>query len=216
MFTIFSFYKLLFASLVYCLKGGNDIRHTLMEPWNIPQVVPQLIQNLTHIIERIRRVTSRIVIMMQYRPCLNTDEGFYGVYQAIGQLPMPGGGGASLTSVKKVDHLMKQLYTPILQIAKELNIPMIDLPNTFDIRDDSLFECQIEPSNIGGKLIASLMAYVINRHDFSAGGSSRLYSQAPSTTASASSSSTSTATSSSSTAITSKPNEPSTWSVLLP
>lgn len=54
-------------------------------------------------------------------------------------------------------------------------IPFIDLPNTFDYRDDSLYKMQIEPSNKGGKKIAKLIKHVVESHDFN--GISKFYSQ---------------------------------------
>ena len=38
---------------------------------------------------------------------------------------------------------------------------MLDLPNTFDIRDTELYRHQIEPSAKGGELIAELIAHAV-------------------------------------------------------
>lgn len=43
---------------------------------------------------------------------------------------------------------------------------MIDLPNTFDIRDSSLYVSQIEPSSHGGEVIAKLITHVIQAHNY--------------------------------------------------
>jgi hypothetical protein len=45
---------------------------------------------------------------------------------------------------------MEKIYAQIIPKAKQHNLPMIDLPNTFDIRDSSLYVSQIEPSSHGG------------------------------------------------------------------
>lgn len=38
---------------------------------------------------------------------------------------------------------------------------MIDLPNTFDIYNEKLYVSQIEPSSVGGEIIARLIAATI-------------------------------------------------------
>merc|ERR1719235_1794209 len=105
--------------------------------------------------------------MFQYRPSLNMDAGGYGVYRAMGTLPGPG------DAVAKLNNLMEVIYTPILAAASLHRLPVIDLPRTFDIEDDSLYRCQIEPSAEGGSLIAELISHVLCNHDFA--GASALY-----------------------------------------
>jgi hypothetical protein len=39
------------------------------------------------------------------------------------------------------------IYAPIIQKAKQYNLPLIDLPNTFDVRNPALYVSQIEPSS---------------------------------------------------------------------
>lgn len=68
---------------------------------------------------------------------------------------------------------MESLYVPILALAAEENIPVIDLPNSFDIHNDALYSHQIEPSATGGAVIAHMLGEVIQFHDFT--GSSRVY-----------------------------------------
>ena len=70
---------------------------------------------------------------------------------------------------------MEALYAPILSLAAELRLPILDLPNSFDIHNDDLYSHQIEPSATGGLLLAHMIAEVVQQHDFSALGVSRLY-----------------------------------------
>ena len=62
--------------------------------------------------------------------------------------------------------LMENIYPKIFEIARINNIPIIDLTNTFDYTDSSLYENQIEPSYKGGQLISKLISYVIYNHNF--------------------------------------------------
>jgi len=92
------------------------------------------------------------------------------VYSAIDKIPAPAG----ISSVQKLHSLMEKLYIPILQLATELKLPVLDLPNSFDINNDDLYSHQIEPSSTGGDLIAHMIAEVLQSHDFST--ESRMYS----------------------------------------
>ncbi len=59
---------------------------------------------------------------------------------------------------------MEMVYAPIIAKAKEKGLPMIDLPNTFDIRNDKLYCSQIEPSEQGGEIISQLIAHIVKNH----------------------------------------------------
>jgi hypothetical protein len=61
---------------------------------------------------------------------------------------------------------MEKIYAPIIQNVKQLNLPLIDLPNTFDINNPALYVSQIEPSSQGGEIIARLITYVMQVHKF--------------------------------------------------
>ena len=56
---------------------------------------------------------------------------------------------------------MEKIYSPILEIAENERIPLIDLTNSFDIYNKDLYVYQIEPSENGGKIITELISYVI-------------------------------------------------------
>lgn len=151
--------------------GGNDVRHILTAMHQLPTKLAELQRNYPAIIERVMAATPRVVIMMQYRPALDADDGGYGVYRAVSSVPGPG------TGVQKLNGLLQMVYEPILALARTHGLPVIDLPNSLDPRDASLFCCQIEPSDAGGARIARLLAHVLAKHDWAAGGS-LLYSQA--------------------------------------
>lgn len=61
--------------------------------------------------------------------------------------------------------LMEHVYKPILVRARKENIPILDLPNTFNPYKN-LYTSQIEPNNEGGKLIAEGLAHIIKHHQF--------------------------------------------------
>lgn len=56
---------------------------------------------------------------------------------------------------------MERLYQPMIQKAKEDNIPILDLPNLFDPMNPALYKCEIEPSREGGAFIAEKLAEII-------------------------------------------------------
>jgi len=77
------------------------------------------------------------------------------------------------SAVAKINWLMETIYSPVIQTTSQMQFPVVDLPRSFDIYDDELFCCQIEPSAKGGALIANLLSHVIRFHDFS--GPSKFY-----------------------------------------
>jgi hypothetical protein len=60
---------------------------------------------------------------------------------------------------------LERLYQPILEKAKEDNLPILDLPNLFNPYDRTLYESEIEPSGKGGKFIAGELAKIIETYD---------------------------------------------------
>jgi hypothetical protein len=69
-------------------------------------------------------------------------------------------------SMAALGGLMETFYRPLLAQAKAEGIPILDLPNTFNPNDSSLYIAQIEPSQEGSKLIAEGIDNIIKRHDF--------------------------------------------------
>jgi len=69
-------------------------------------------------------------------------------------------------SMATLGGLMETFYRPILAQAKADGIPILDLPNTFNPYDSSLYIAQIEPSQKGGQLIAEGLDHIIKHHDF--------------------------------------------------
>eukprot|EP00746_Dinoflagellata_sp_MGD_P009694 gnl/MRDRNA2_/MRDRNA2_119777_c0_seq1.p1 gnl/MRDRNA2_/MRDRNA2_119777_c0~~gnl/MRDRNA2_/MRDRNA2_119777_c0_seq1.p1 ORF type:complete len:284 (-),score=53.62 gnl/MRDRNA2_/MRDRNA2_119777_c0_seq1:37-888(-) len=155
------------ATHVVLSIGGNDVREILGSMGKLDQVLRNFQYNYSAILDRVCKAVPNVVLMFQYRPSLHMDAGHYGVYQAIGSLPGPG------DAVAKLNNLMEAVYTPILAAAAVRRIPVIDLPRTFDIEDDSLYCCQIEPSAKGGSLIVELIHHTVRHHDFA--GASKLY-----------------------------------------
>eukprot|EP01125_Pyxidicula_operculata_P002400 TRINITY_DN12278_c0_g1_i1.p1 TRINITY_DN12278_c0_g1~~TRINITY_DN12278_c0_g1_i1.p1 ORF type:complete len:362 (-),score=75.99 TRINITY_DN12278_c0_g1_i1:90-1175(-) len=150
--------------------GGNDVREILGRMAMLQERMLDFKLNYPVILDEILKVTKKVVIMLQYRPCLKTDSKHYRVYFAMksfsGQDP-----------VQTLNALMETIYPFVFDLARTHNLPLIDLPNTFNINDESLYCSQIEPSEKGGKIIADLISHVIQNHDFN--GPSLFYRQTP-------------------------------------
>jgi lysophospholipase L1-like esterase len=153
--------------------GGNDIRHILQDMSSLPRVVSTFQANYQQIIARVQSICARPIIVLQYRPSFAQEWEGYGVYNAMDTIPGLG------SSVDKINHLMQHIYQPILHIAREHSLPIIDLPNSFDIHKSELYSCQIEPSGLGSKYIAHLISHVVANHDYH--GCSKIYSTSTST-----------------------------------
>lgn len=148
--------------------GGNDVRRILGNMHSLPAVLSAFHTNYPSIVRRMVHACPHTVLMLQYRPALHMDEGYYGVYHAMETVPGPG------TGLQKLNRLMHSLYPDIVfPLARDLRLPIIDLSRSFDVHDSGLFTCQIEPSARGSELIATLMAHVLQHHDFD--GPSLLY-----------------------------------------
>lgn len=61
--------------------------------------------------------------------------------------------------------LTTNLDIKLILILKDSNIPVLDLPNTFN-PNNNLYECGIEPNGKGSKLIAEGIAHIVQNHDF--------------------------------------------------
>jgi len=105
--------------------------------------------------------------MTQYKPSFNNDH-IYHVYQAMEGL-------SGQNSVETLESMMEVIYQPILKLAQDHRIAVVDLSNSFDIHDDDLYRSQIEPSHKGGQLISRLISHIILNHNFD--GNSLFYSE---------------------------------------
>eukprot|EP00931_Biecheleriopsis_adriatica_P091141 TRINITY_DN65042_c0_g1_i1.p1 TRINITY_DN65042_c0_g1~~TRINITY_DN65042_c0_g1_i1.p1 ORF type:complete len:350 (+),score=50.98 TRINITY_DN65042_c0_g1_i1:134-1183(+) len=171
--------------------GGNDVREILTDMGKLPQVVREFMPKYTDIVDVCMTVSPSVVLMFQYRPSFYMDGGGYGVYQAINNVPGPG------DAVQKLNNLMQTIYAPVLKMAREKKLPIIDLPRTFDIYCDELYSHQIEPSAQGGEVIVSLVHHVVDQD--SPGTPSIMYSYAPCIPGKGS--------------VTEAPNEADTWTI---
>jgi len=77
-------------------------------------------------------------------------------------------------SISMLNGMLERFYQPLLKKAKEENIPILDLSNTFNPYKP-LYMSGIEPNEAGGKLIAEGIDHIIRHHDFS--GPSKLYAK---------------------------------------
>jgi len=149
--------------------GGNDVRHILRDMSSISTVMKDLVANYRQILERLLVVApGRVAIMTQYRPALDED-GVYGVYRAMSSLQhiMPDVMGPD--PLENIGRLMRMVYAPVVAMAQERGVPVIDVANTFDPKDAALYEHQIEPSGVGAGIIARLIAHVVKAHPWQEG-----------------------------------------------
>jgi len=157
------------VSHVVLSVGGNDILVVLGAMHRLPGAIAALQENYRAIVAEALRTCPRLVLVLQYRPCLQMDAEFYGVYQAMAAAPGEGDGAAKLAQ------LMGVIFAPVLALARAERLPVVDLPNSMDPSDASLFSHQIEPSAAGSAFIAGMLADVLGSHDFA--GPSRIYSR---------------------------------------
>ena len=159
-----AFYPLIFlqgstASHAVLSVGGNDVREILGNMESLAERIMGFMMNYPVIVNQIISQVPKLVLCLQYRPSLQQD-AHYHVYQAMASLPGNG------TSVQKLNTLMESTFPIIFQVAREHRLPIVDLARSFDINNPELYRSQIEPSAMGGKLIADLIAHVISNHDF--------------------------------------------------
>jgi len=150
--------------------GGNDFLEALSRQRPLAETAAEFSANLAAIIARMENTAAppRIVLMLQYRPCLATDAEGHGVYRAIDRA-IPG----EAPPLAKLNQLMESVYRPILAAARARRIAVVDLPRAMDPADPDLFVNQIEPSAKSSALIAAILVHLLASHDFA--GPSRLY-----------------------------------------
>jgi len=163
--------------------GGNDVRETLGPGVDrvLSKTIQKMQQNYLIILNECLSVCKKTIIMFQYRPCFTSNE--YEIYDALNDIPdelliqrgaLQNGDNdgessndkVSNISVRKLNMLMESIYNGILlnELISSNRLPIIDLPNTFDIHNSLLYVCQIEPSHWGGLVIAKLINHVIDNH----------------------------------------------------
>lgn len=179
--------------------GGNDLRENLLTlaTMNPEERKTQLNLIISGIQKRYLLILNELktiqpdaspVIMLQYTP--DSTQDVHGIYTLMHLLRSESSmsyftmlkyyvwgknNEASQDTVAELHHLMKRVYAPILNYAKEHNIPIIDMASSLNHRDTSFYRQQIEPSAKGSEVIANLISHVVNKHDFSK--SSHIYSQ---------------------------------------
>jgi hypothetical protein len=147
--------------------GGNDIRHILADMRAVESTVKRLHANYAALLHRLLllRPIVTTVICMQYCPCISAgalhfrpllktfvgphprtcpeiDRQYYGVYAAMATLPGPD------SAEVKLKKLMRKVYAPIIVTAFEHGLALIDLPNTFDAKNNDLCATCCPPSRM--------------------------------------------------------------------
>ena len=144
--------------------GGNDVREILrnLNGGNLFSTLQQLMANWTTMTSEIASQNIPLIFVFLYRP--STKQNNYHVYEAMSTIPVPGNEGVS-----KLEFLLQSFYTQavghILQVAPK-NLAFADLTNSFNCRDESLYSHQIEPSDEGSTIVASLIDHIVAHHDF--------------------------------------------------
>ena len=146
--------------------GGNDIREVLprlsQSEFKLKPIIEKLQENYEKIVKDICNEVPNLILMTQYQPSMKQSN--YEVYEKLGDYNVDNFNG--LTPQEKMHLLMKIVYKPIFAFAQKLKLPIIDLTNSFDPMDGTLYVSQIEPSVEGGKIIATLIKHVLSNHKF--------------------------------------------------
>jgi len=142
--------------------GGNDIREILGNMKRLPTSMERLIKNYQAILAACLQICPNVIVQMQYRPALHMDTHYH-VYGSMARIPGPG------SPVDKINELMQTVYKPILPLAAESKLAILDMPSSFPLEDSSFYKLQIEPSAKGGELIATLICHAVQYHDWAQG-----------------------------------------------
>lgn len=182
---------------------GNDFRAELSQiissPFSqrlqiIDEIIERIVTNYSKIIEEIREAQpeAKLHLAIQYVPYVEKDsyliyflmhklqnnyELGLGPFDTYLQLMYYSLVGLNEQEQRKAVVLLQQLITKVYQKIfdklQDESLAILDLASSFNCRDSALYESQIEPSAIGGELIARLIANSVDNHDFSK--DSRLY-----------------------------------------
>ncbi|KTD64942.1 SGNH/GDSL hydrolase family protein [Legionella shakespearei] len=168
----------------------------------INQLIARITSNYVRVVEEIKEVqpNAKLSLVLQYTPYLKSDP--YLIYFLMDKLSRKESVSKGLLSYIQIKyyslfglnnerqreaiHLLQELMAKIYrnifnELGKQMSqesFAIIDLSSSFDYRDSDSYKSQIEPSEKGGKLIASLISHAITRHDFKS--ESMLYAQHPS------------------------------------
>lgn len=145
--------------LVVVAVGSNDVQLLVQDLEKIPEAVKQFHANFPRILEEVSRVCEHIMICLQFRPSVHSDSDKHKFYESISEFTV---GGES--APEKLNQLMETIYPKVLSLARGKFLPVIDLANSFDINDATLYEDQIEPSSKGCARIARLIDYAMHNH----------------------------------------------------
>ncbi|HAU0564093.1 TPA: SGNH/GDSL hydrolase family protein, partial [Legionella pneumophila] len=185
---------------------GNDFRIQLSKlifmapeerPKAIEQLINHIIKNYIQVVKEIRKVqpNAKLSIVLQYTPYVENDP--YLIYFLMDKLFHHGTVSHGFLSYLQIMYysifglnskheqqalnllhkLMAKVYRNVFNELGDNSLAIIDLASSFDYRNSKLYKAQIEPSDEGGKLIASLITHTITHHDFQ--NESMLYAKPP-------------------------------------
>ena len=161
------------ADRVVLSVGGNNIREFLHAPHGInPEAMGQefrkvlevMVKEYIEIVTKIRGINNhaQIILMTQYYP--STIQKNYKIYESMAMLgPILKLGEQPLDVIHT---LMQEIYPTILkglQAQGEDNVAILDLTSSLNPFDKKNHSHQIEPSGVGGRKIADMLTYILNR-----------------------------------------------------
>lgn len=152
----------------YTSIGGNDFRVKLQEgPAQLMKEIPKVQDRCLDIFKEIAKIGGNIKIIPVLVYKTDVQDRQYGVYKAMGGIGKQMGmkGDNSEIANRTFDWFLEKFYEPIIKYAKVNKLPVLNLFKTFDSNDSSLYECTIEPSKDGGKLIAEGMQHITTNHN---------------------------------------------------
>lgn len=164
--------------------GGNNFREFLMQARrirdaderqdyiknNFEGVFNKLKDEYLEIVHQIRNLNqdATIILMTQYYPSFSQNN--YNIYSFMQELGHALNIGTDPDNPRDVIHeIMKKTYTATLQAIPSHHVVVADVTSSLDPFDSHNHVHQIEPSGVGGKKIAEMLAYIIKNANNSSG-----------------------------------------------
>lgn len=153
--------------------GGNNFREFLQQVprdsvkrqeyirENYERVIDKLQSEYLEIVNKLRSLNqdAQIILITQYYPSAHQDN--YEIYQIMSAVGEALGIGHDPMDV--IHEIVKGIYSSVLKKIPTANVVVADLTSSLNPYDHENHVSQIEPSGIGGKKIAQMLKYIINK-----------------------------------------------------
>lgn len=140
-------------SMVVISMGGNDIYSKFRNIFLGPEyfvnaiITEEFVSNYKKVIETVKRLCDKIVLISVYLPYLGNGSS-YGIYTPLAK------------------PIMDRWHLFIYSIAREYNIPLLDLNRTLNVGDRSHYGVDdTRVSNVSNKCIAECISYIYSHYD---------------------------------------------------